>query len=206
VRAGPDSPGKPFANGGPLTLIWTGGSSKPGWEGAEQAWKQIMKAGESGAPGAWQSTAWRLERGFPDSFARPEIQLGVQVNQTTNNNVLVITAEVAEGLQKRVKAIDAEVDELMKAHEAKRSLASGTGRDQIREVETTLMSSAAITLPAPPSRHSNWWAQLSRGDGTRPITVEAATFIIKTVAVDVLGPQRASGVKIDLDGGKHHPA
>jgi len=74
-----------------------------------------MKAGDSGAPGAWQSTAWRLERGFPDSFARPEIQLGVQVNQTTNNNTLVITVEQAEGLQKRTKAMEEEVDKLSEA-------------------------------------------------------------------------------------------
>lgn len=94
----------------------------------------------------------------------------------------------------------------MRAHEAKRGLASGTGRDQIREVDATLMSSAAITLPPPTGWHPNWWAMLSRGDATRPITVEAAKYIIETVAVDVLGAQRASGVKIDLDGGNTHPA
>jgi hypothetical protein len=171
-------------------------------EGAEQAWRQIMKAGESGAPGAWQSTAWRLERGFPDSFARPEIQLGVQVNnQTTVNNTLVVTAEVADELERRAAPINREIDELIRAHEAKMRDRTGIGQGAIREVETSLVQAGPITLPPPIGRHPNWWSMLSRGDGARPISVEAAIFIIKTIATDVLGPQRASGVKIDLDGG-----
>jgi hypothetical protein len=141
-----------------------------------------------------------LERGFPNSFARPEFQLGVQVNQTTNNT-LVITAEVANELERRNALIEKELEEVMRAHEAKRSLPrEGTNGSQIREVEAELMSSGTITLPPPISRHSNWWASLSRGDGNRRITVEAATFIIKTIAVDALGP-RAVGLKIDLDNG-----
>jgi hypothetical protein len=168
-------------------------------EAAEAAWLKIMAAGNRETPNSWQPLAWMLERSHPESFARPEVQLGVQVNQTTNNNVLVISAEQAEGLQKRVKAIDAEVDELSKAYEARMKNRAGTGRDQIRELEATLMSSTAITLPPPPSRHPNWWGQLSKGDGNRPITVEAATFIIKTIATDVHGSQRASGLKIDVD-------
>jgi hypothetical protein len=66
------------------------------------------------------------------------------------------------------------------------------------------MSSAAITLPPPTGRHPNWWAMLSRGDGTRPITPEAAKYIVQAVATDALGPQRAERVKIDLDGGELH--
>jgi hypothetical protein len=173
-------------------------------EAAEAAWKQIMAAGETGLPNSWQSTAWRLERSHPESFARPEVQLGVQVNQTTNNNVLVITAEVAEGLQKRAKAIETELEAVDKEYRARRGLAGGANeriREAVREVEATLMSDTAITLPPADQRHPNWWAMLSRGDGTRQISVEAATFIIKTIATDALGPQRASGLKIDLDDG-----
>jgi hypothetical protein len=173
-------------------------------EGVERRWQLVAKAAEAAQPNSWQAAAWMLERAHPDAFSTPAVQFGVAIQnnaQTNVNNTLVITAEQAEGLQKRVKTIDAEVDELMKAHEAKRGLASGTGRDQIREVEATLMSSAAITLPPPTGRHPNWWAMLSRGDATRPITVEAAKYIIETVAVDTLGAQRASGVKVDLDDG-----
>ena len=88
-------------------------------EAAERAWKQIMAAGETGLPNSWQSTAWRLERSHPESFARPEVQLGVQINNQTNvNNTLIVSMEVGEKLQKRAKAIEEEltkVDEEYKA-------------------------------------------------------------------------------------------
>jgi hypothetical protein len=177
-------------------------------EAAERAWKQIMAAGDTGLPNSWQSTAWRLERSHPESFARPEVQLGVQINQTTVNN-LTITVDDAEKLQKRSRPIDAEVDKIVDTFQAKRNSAdtggpSGpTNGNHIREVEAELMPSGAstITLPPPTGRHPNWWATLSRGDGHRPITPEAARYIVQTIAVDTLGPQRASGVKIDLGDG-----
>ena len=85
----------------------------------------------------------------------------MQIDQT-NNNVPIITVEQAEGLQKRAKAIDAELEEMTRAYEAKRGLATGTNAEgQIREVEATLMSSGTITLPPPTGRHPNWWAMLS---------------------------------------------
>jgi hypothetical protein len=171
-------------------------------EAAEEKWQKIVAAGNRETPGAWQALAWTLERSHPESFARPEIQLGVQINQTTNNNVLVITAEQAEGLQRRTKAIDAEIDKVGEAFLSKRSQANGTGRDQIREVEAELMADTAIVLPAETGRHPNWWSMLSRGDGHRPITPEAAKWIIETIAKEALGPQRASGVKVDMGDGK----
>jgi hypothetical protein len=87
---------------------------------------------------------------------------------------LIITAEQAEVIQKRNTAMDKEVAQLGEAYLAKRGLASGTNGGQIREVETTLVANAAIALPPPTGRHPNGWAMLSRGDGTRPITPEAA--------------------------------
>ena len=149
------------------------------------------------------------------SFARPEIQLNAQFNSsTTTNNVLVITAEAASALEKRIEPINKELDELAKAYEAKVRNRTGTGRDQIREVEATLMSDqridgstpTPITLPPPIGRHPNWWAMLSRGDGHREITKEAATFIIKTIATDALGAARASGLKISFDDASLTPA
>ena len=74
--------------------------------------------------------------------------------QTNVNTGIVISVETANELERRNAVIEKEVDELMKAHEAKRGLASVTR--QIREVEATLMSSA-ITLPSPTGRHPNWW-------------------------------------------------
>jgi hypothetical protein len=73
-------------------------------EAAEAAWQKIMAAGDRDTPNSWQPLAWMLERSHPESFARPEVQLGVQINNQTNvNNTLVITAEVAEKLERRNK-------------------------------------------------------------------------------------------------------
>jgi hypothetical protein len=171
-------------------------------EGVQAKFRKILEAGNRETPGSWQALAWALERGYSSEFARPEIQLNQINNSQTNVNTgIVITAEVADKLQRRNAAIEKEIDGLMKAHEAKRGLASVTGRDQIREVEAELMSSAAITLPPPSERHPSWWAMLSRGDGHRPITPEAAKYIVQAVATDTLGAARASGLRIDLDGG-----
>lgn len=170
-------------------------------ECAEEKWKQILASAKKGTPGSWQALAWCLERSHPESFARPEIQLGVQVNSQTNvNNTLVVSMsmEVGEKLQARAKAMEKEISQLSEAYDAKRGLGNGID-EQIREVESELMTSgtAAITLPPPTGRHPNWWAMLSRGDGHRPITPEAATFILRTIATDTLGAQRAAGLSID---------
>jgi hypothetical protein len=172
-------------------------------EAAEQAWLKIMAAGDTGLPNAWQSIAWRLERSHPESFARPEIQLNAQFNSsTTTINNLTISVEDAEKFARRSAVIEKELSEIGEAFLAKRRQANGTNGGQIREVETTLMSDAAITLPPPTGRHPNWWSRLSRGDGTRPITVEAAKWIIETIAKEALGASRASGIKVDLGDGK----
>jgi hypothetical protein len=58
-------------------------------------------------------------------------KLGVQVNnQTTTNNTLVITAEVADELERRAAPINREIDELARAHEAKVRDRTGIGREQ----------------------------------------------------------------------------
>ena len=111
---------------------------------------------------------------IPDIAQGECVQLGLTVNSQTNNNTLIITAEQAEVIQKRNTAMDEEVAQLGEAYLAKRGLASGTNGGQIREVETTLVANAAIALPPPTGRQPNGWAMLSRGDGTRPITPEAA--------------------------------
>ena len=176
-------------------------------EAVEKRWQTILKASEKGLPGSWQAACWALERSNPSEFGRPEIQLNAQFNSsTTTNNTLIITAEVAEKLQARTKVIEKEMDELSKAYEAKVKSRAGTGREtnggQTREVEAELMTDTAITLPPPTGRHPNWWSMLSRGDGHRPITPEAAKWIIETIAKEALGASRASGVKVDMGDGK----
>ena len=124
-------------------------------EGVLLKWRKILKAAEKNRSNSWSALAWALERGYPAEFGRPEVQLNAQFNSQTNVNTgIVISVETANELERRNAVIEKEVDELMKAHEAKRGLASVTG--QIREVEATLLSSA-ITLPSPTGRHPNWW-------------------------------------------------
>jgi hypothetical protein len=55
-----------------------------------------------------------LERGFATEFARPEIQLGVQVNQTTNNT-LVISVETANELERPAEPVNEEVARIIAA-------------------------------------------------------------------------------------------
>jgi hypothetical protein len=79
---------------------------------------QFLKAAEKNPSNSWSAIAWALERGFPSEFGRPEVQLNAQINsQTTTKNVLVITTEVANELERRAAPINREVDELLKAHE-----------------------------------------------------------------------------------------
>jgi hypothetical protein len=159
---------------------------------------RLLRKIEKNADENFSAAAWILERRFPESFSRPEIQLGLTINQTMNNNVLVISVEQAEGLRKRNASLNKELDTLSEAYEAKQKLMSGTGAsDQVREVESAASSlvsnSGAIALPPPAGRSKGWWALLASGDGSRAISVEAADYVI----AEVLGSARASGVKVD---------
>jgi hypothetical protein len=173
-------------------------------EAVEKRWQTILKASEAGLPGSWQASAWALERSNPSEFGRPEIQLNAQFNssQTTVNNTLIISVEAADRLAARAKPIEKEVDELIARRLKEREAAvpvEGTNGQQIREVESSLVQTGPITLPHPQT--ASWWKSLTSGSGDREITPEAAEFVLRTIAVDALGSQRASGVKIDLDGG-----
>lgn len=54
---------------------------------------------------------WWLERRYPKEYAKPELQLSLSAPIT--NQTLVISAEVAEGLLKRSKAVVTEIDQLI---------------------------------------------------------------------------------------------
>ena len=170
-------------------------------QAAEAAWKDIMAYGKSGAPNAWQSTAWRLERSHPESFGRPEVQLNAQFNSQTNvSATIIISTEVAENLQRRNKLIDEELDALAKSHEAKQKLLNGTNGDVIREVESSsslVPNNSVITLPSSAAgRTRAWWSQLSCGDGSRSLTASAADYALRAVVTDVAGAARASALKV----------
>ena len=170
----------------------------------EARWETIRQAAEQGAPNSWMAASWMLERTNPSEFCTPAVALGVQVNQTNvvNNNSLTISMEVGEKLQARSKAIDAQLEKETAPFLARRERANGTGRDQVAEIEGELMPpTTSVALPPPISRSPNWWASLSRGDGHREVSPEAAEFILRTIAVDTLGGAKAAGLKLDMDTG-----
>jgi hypothetical protein len=170
--------------------------------GVRKKWDAILAAAETNPSNSWSALAWALERGFPSEFGRPEVQLNAQFNSTTttNHNNLTISVEQAEALTKRSRQIDAEIDKSTEAFLARRRLTNG--RDPVREIETELApNTTTTTLPPPISRSPNWWRELSRGDGHRGIAPEAAEFILRAVAIDVLGGAKAASLKLDMDEG-----
>jgi len=77
----------------------------------------------------WSRIAWFLERRWPKEFARPEVQLSMSESITTNNT-LVVSAEVAEALLKRSKAVTTEIDSLLDAKRPPASEASEPERSE----------------------------------------------------------------------------
>ena len=69
------------------------------------------------AKGFWQGAAWFLERKYPLQFAKPEIQLGVNLN-TTNLTQITITAPQAEKIAKRIREVDAKVEAFLEKKKA----------------------------------------------------------------------------------------
>jgi hypothetical protein len=171
---------------------------------AGQTALRLLKKIEKNADENFSAAAWLLERRFPESFSRPEIQLGLTVNQTMNNNVLVISVEQAESLSRRNKLLDKQLDEVAREYESRRGSA-GNSTEMLREVEvessSSLVATGPIALPPVARRTASWWRQLVTGDAGAQITPEAAQYVIKAVATDALGAQRAESVKIDLDDG-----
>jgi hypothetical protein len=174
-------------------------------EALRERWETIKRLGlgTKNSPPNWAAIAWQLERAFPHEFGKPEAQLNLQVNSQQNINTgLVVSAEVAEKLEQRSRKIEAEVDARLAAHRPK-GLEEGNGDypppgAAERVVEAELVPDI-ITLPPEPQRTPSWWRQLSRGDGARGITSQAALFVIETVRVQVYGLERAAGMEIEFD-------
>jgi hypothetical protein len=122
-------------------------------EAAEEAWRKIMKHGESDSPNAWQSIAWRLERSHLESFARPEIQLATVHNQTITNNSLAISFELAKNFEARSAPVRRKIEQLFASH------ANGREAMQNGNLPAAEMKSSPITMPMGKLTPS-WWTQL----------------------------------------------
>jgi hypothetical protein len=79
------------------------------------------------AKGFWQGAAWFLERKYPLQFAKPEVQMNLNMQHNEVHQTLVISAEQAESLVSRVKAVGSQVDTLFKEKRAKSPNTNGNG-------------------------------------------------------------------------------
>ena len=96
--------------------------------------------------------------------------------------------------ERRSRQVEARINTLL---EAKRAAGNANGNGA---APSDAMVPAAVTMPAgKPS--VGWWAALSVGDGIRPISDEAAEYVIRMIAVEVLGAQRTSNLSIELEAG-----
>lgn len=90
----------------------------------------ICKLRDSRGP-EWVRIAWFLERRWPERFAKPEVQLGV--NLVTNNvTAITITAPQAEKIAKRIREVDAKVEAFLEKKKARLE----AGPSNVRELET----------------------------------------------------------------------
>jgi hypothetical protein len=175
------------------------------WQSVRKRWLEIQKIAQGTKTSApnWQAIAWSLERSFPSEFARPEVQLGVAINNTTNNTALVITTSQAEEFEKRSAAINAEIDGLLAEREKRFAShhpidSLPERRAQVRDVKTEIVASE-ITLPPEDQRTASWWRSLTRGSSDRAISAQAALFVVETVVIKIFGVVRAAKMEIAFD-------
>jgi hypothetical protein len=81
-------------------------------EAVDAAWKRIEQAGigYEKKPPDWRADSWRLEKGFPEDFAKPP-EVAVN-NVTTTTNSLQITIIESRELEARTMSVDARIEEL----------------------------------------------------------------------------------------------
>jgi hypothetical protein len=160
---------------------------------------KIEKHGEDN----FQSLAWILERRFPETFSRPEVQLNLiqQINNSqTVNQTLVVTAEMATQIQSRVERVDATIEKLFRARTAAQmSPATRTNGDDIREVETSLVLGMIVMPVGIPS--AAWWGQLVRGDNMREVERATAIKIVRQILTDVFGQLRSQNTPVEFAPG-----
>jgi len=160
-------------------------------EAAGKTALRLLKKIEANADENFSAAAWILERRFPGDFSRPEIQL--QINNTTNqttNNMLVVSAEVADAIESRMKSAGAKIAQLF----ASRRNGAKSPPDAPEPIEVA-MEPVEIVMPADePGAH--WWEALIQGSGERPIERSTAEKVCRLIAEDALGHQRARSASI----------
>lgn len=64
--------------------------------------------------GNWCGVSWFLERKYPAQFAKPEVQMNLNMQHNETHQTLIITAEAAKEIGGRVHQADAKFNELLK--------------------------------------------------------------------------------------------
>lgn len=148
-----------------------------------------IEAGDNG----WQGCGWLLERLLPRQWAKPEVMLAVNniTNQTTNNT-LIVSAEIADGIESRMRSAHAKVAELF----ANRRNGAKATPEAIEPIEVSL-EPVEIAMPQG-EPGASWWSQLVTGSGERPVERSTAIKVCRLIAEDVLGKQRARSAPISF--------
>jgi hypothetical protein len=163
---------------------------------------RLLKKIEANADENFSAAAWILERRFPESFSRPEIQLAQVHHQTSiTHNSLVISAEMAGALSARSAPIHAKVSQLFADH--------ANGREasfpQLKAPCDGGLPAVEMRLPVlemPSGKLTpGWWAGLVSGDNTREVERETAIKICQTILEDVFGKQRAQSTSVEFAPG-----
>jgi transposase len=160
---------------------------------------RLLKKIEANADENFSAAAWILERRFPESFSRPEIQLAAVHNQISlTSNTLVVTAETAGALAARSAPVHAKVEQLFASHTNGSSFKQLGESPSDERLAVAEMKLAPLEMPAGKLTPA-WWGQLSRGDNTREIERETAIKICRMILEDVLGKQRAQSTLVEFD-------
>jgi len=163
---------------------------------AKSALRLLSKI-EAHAEDNFAAAAWILERRFPETFSRPEIQLGVQINSQTVNQTLVITTEIAGEIGSRVREVDAKIEKLLKD---KRNGGNGSGVAPADPIISAMVLPSIIVMPPDPLP-SHWWSQLVRGDNTREVERATAIRICRIISADVFGQLRSQNTPVEFAEG-----
>jgi hypothetical protein len=170
-------------------------------EAVEKRWEQIQKAAEDRLDadgklvkaGDWKSLAWQLERAYPSEFARPEIALGIQQNNVSNDHLtIVISAEEARQLNAESEASRAKVREMFaKYRPALRRDGNGNGNgdgERTHDVEAEPVKKPEDLSPISGKGNTpEFWFQFASGSGERVVSKEVGIHVASTIVNETVG-------------------
>jgi hypothetical protein len=150
----------------------------------------------------FSACAWLLERRFPESFSRPEVQLNlIQQNNVTQNYLSIsITAGEYAGIEAVADPVRQSVASMFSQYKPG-LIGNGEGADVKEAVASSVQQPAkppVITHQSGDEKRASFWRTLVSSDPEKTLVArETATFVCRTILAEVLG-YRASGAKIEF--------